>query len=54
MKIQYHNRKPLSSELSGGAIYVTFDELLLTSDVLSLNLPLNVNAFSTTLDEVNY
>jgi glyoxylate reductase len=42
MKIQYYNRNPLSEELSGGAKYVTFDELLATSDVLSLNLPLNV------------
>jgi len=39
---QYHNRTKLSDELSGGAKYVTFDELLRTSDVLSLNLPLNV------------
>ena len=46
MKIQYHNRNPLSSELDGGAKYVTFDELLSTSDVLSLNLPLNVNISS--------
>jgi len=43
MKIQYHNRNQLSPELSGGAKYVSFDELLATSDVLSLNLPLNVS-----------
>jgi D-3-phosphoglycerate dehydrogenase len=43
MKIQYFNRKELSAELSGGAKYVGFDELLATSDVLSLNLPLNVS-----------
>lgn len=42
MKIQYYNRSKLSDELSGGAKYVSFDELLSTSDVLSLNLPLNV------------
>lgn len=42
MKIQYHNRRELSEELSGGAKYVSFDELLATSDVISLNLPLNV------------
>ena len=42
MKSQYHNRSKLSDELSGGAKYVSFDELLATSDVLSLNLPLNV------------
>ncbi|KAK4890392.1 glyoxylate reductase [Elasticomyces elasticus] len=39
----YHNRKPLSDELAGGAKYVSFDELLAQSDVLSLNLPLNKN-----------
>jgi len=39
----YHNRKPLSSEMAGGAKYVSFDELLAQSDVLSLNLPLNVS-----------
>jgi lactate dehydrogenase-like 2-hydroxyacid dehydrogenase len=44
MKLQYHNRHPLSSDeekAAGNAKYVTFDELLATSDVLSLNLPLN-------------
>lgn len=44
MEIQYYNRNPLSEELSGGAKYVSFDELLATSDVLSLNLPLNVRS----------
>ncbi|QSZ29044.1 hypothetical protein DSL72_003554 [Monilinia vaccinii-corymbosi] len=43
MKCQYHNRNKLSEELSGGAKYVSFDELLATSDVISLNLPLNKN-----------
>ncbi|KAF2761682.1 glyoxylate reductase [Pseudovirgaria hyperparasitica] len=43
MKVIYHNRSRLSEELSGGAEYVSFDELLGTSDVLSLNLPLNKN-----------
>ncbi|KAJ5286635.1 D-isomer specific 2-hydroxyacid dehydrogenase [Penicillium angulare] len=43
MKVIYHNRRQLSEELSGGAQYVTFDELLSTSDVISLNLPLNKN-----------
>lgn len=42
MRIIYHNRRKLSDELSGGAEYVSFDELLGQSDVLSLNLPLNV------------
>ena len=39
----YHNRNRLSEEQSGGAEYVAFDELLARSDVLSLNLPHNVN-----------
>jgi glyoxylate reductase len=42
MTTQYYNRTKLDDELSGGAKYVTFDELLASSDVLSLNLPLNV------------
>lgn len=46
MKVIYHNRRQLSEELSGGAQYVTFDELLSTSDVLSLNLPLNVSGLT--------
>ncbi|PSK42387.1 hypothetical protein B9Z65_4301 [Elsinoe australis] len=41
MTIQYHNRSRLSPELEDGAKYVSFDELLNTSDVLSLNLALN-------------
>ncbi|KAI9042975.1 60S ribosomal uL22 domain-containing protein [Aspergillus affinis] len=43
MKIHYHNRSRLSPELEGDATYVSFDELLATSDVLSLNLALNAN-----------
>ncbi|EMF13096.1 hydroxyisocaproate dehydrogenase [Sphaerulina musiva SO2202] len=41
MTIQYHNRNRLSEEKEQGAKYVSFDELLQTSDVLSLNLALN-------------
>lgn len=41
MKIQYHNRSRLPPELEGDATYVSFDELLANSDVLSLNLALN-------------
>ncbi|KAB8068167.1 D-isomer specific 2-hydroxyacid dehydrogenase [Aspergillus leporis] len=41
MKVVYHNRRQLSEELSGGAEYLTFDDLLAKSDVISLNLPLN-------------
>ncbi|KAI5780444.1 D-isomer specific 2-hydroxyacid dehydrogenase [Geopyxis carbonaria] len=37
----YHNRRRLAPELEEGAEYVSFDELLARSDVLSLNLPLN-------------
>ncbi|KAF8422025.1 D-isomer specific 2-hydroxyacid dehydrogenase [Tirmania nivea] len=43
MKVQYHNRKRLPEDQEDGAKYVSFDELLATSDVLSLNLPLNVH-----------
>ncbi|EEP80486.1 hydroxyacid dehydrogenase [Uncinocarpus reesii 1704] len=43
MKVIYHNRRKLSPELADGAQYVSFDELLGQSDVLSLNLPLNKN-----------
>jgi glyoxylate reductase len=41
MKIQYHNRRQLPPNEENGATYVTFEELLKTSDVLSLNLALN-------------
>ncbi|KAK8176375.1 D-3-phosphoglycerate dehydrogenase [Phyllosticta citribraziliensis] len=43
MKIQYHNRSRLSAELEaagGNASYVSFDELVRTSDVISVNLSL--------------
>ena len=43
MKVQYHNRSKLSDELSEGAKYVGFEELLRTSDVISLNVPLNAS-----------
>ena len=43
MKVQYHNRSKLNDEMSGGAKYVGFEELLGTSDVISLNVPLNVS-----------
>lgn len=41
MTIQYHNRNRLPPEQEQGAKYVSFDELLQTSDLLSLNLALN-------------
>ena len=40
MEIQYHNRSRLPPQLEKGAKYVSFEELLKTSDVLSLNLSL--------------
>ena len=45
MKTIYHNRNPLSKKLEEGAQYVSFDQLLAQSDVLSLSLPLNVSLF---------
>lgn len=42
MSVVYHNRRRLDPELEHGAKYVTFDELLGQSDVISLNLPLSV------------
>lgn len=47
MRVQYHNRKELDGELAGGAKYVGFNDLLRTSDVISLNLPLNVSLLSS-------
>lgn len=42
MDVQYHNRRRLPQEEEDGTRYVeTLDELLATSDVISLNLPLN-------------
>ncbi|PKY05254.1 glyoxylate reductase [Aspergillus campestris IBT 28561] len=43
MRVVYHNRRELSEEMAAGAQYVSFEELLKTSDVISLNLPLNKN-----------
>lgn len=37
----YHNRRKLDDEKADGAEYVSFEDLLKRSDVLSLNLPLN-------------
>jgi glyoxylate reductase len=47
MKVMYHNRNKLSEELAMGAFYTTFDNLLRSSDVLSVNLPLNVSVDET-------
>lgn len=43
MTIIYHNRSRLSPELEGDAKYVSFDDLLAQSDILSLNLALNAS-----------
>ena len=43
MRVIYHNRNPLDDVAAAGAEYVSFDDLLARSDVLSLNLPLNAN-----------
>lgn len=45
VRIQYYNRTRLAPDVEAelGAEYVGFEELLKTSDVLSLNLPLNVS-----------
>ena len=48
MTIVYHNRNRLSPDLEDGATYVpSLDELLSTSDVVSLNLPLNAKTRHT-------
>jgi glyoxylate reductase len=41
MSIQYHNRNRLPESEEQGAKYVSFDDLMKTSDVISLNLALN-------------
>ncbi|KAI0424342.1 D-isomer specific 2-hydroxyacid dehydrogenase [Xylaria sp. FL1042] len=43
MRIIYHNRRRLDPSLEQDAEYVSFDELLVRSDVLSLNLALNAS-----------
>jgi len=41
LKIKYHNRSRLPKDLEGDATYVSFDELLAQSDIISLNLGLS-------------
>jgi glyoxylate reductase len=43
MRVQYHNRSALPPHLAQAGEYVSFDSLLATSDVLSLNLSLTSN-----------
>lgn len=45
MRVIYHNRRRLGREVAGLAEYVTFEDLLEQSDVVSVNLPLNVSPF---------
>lgn len=40
-KFLYHNRRRLPEEQEDGAEYVSFDELLEKSDIISINIPLN-------------
>jgi glyoxylate reductase len=40
MKIQYHNRHPLPDAKAQGATYVSLEELIFTSDIISLHLAL--------------
>lgn len=39
---RYHNRRPLSEEEAAGAEYVSFEKLLTESDIITINVPLNV------------
>lgn len=42
-KFIYHNRRRLSPDLENGCEYVSFEELLSQSDIISVNIPLNAN-----------
>jgi lactate dehydrogenase-like 2-hydroxyacid dehydrogenase len=39
----YHNRKPLPTGQAGGASYVSLDELLSKSDIISIHVPLSAS-----------
>ncbi|KAH7357432.1 D-isomer specific 2-hydroxyacid dehydrogenase [Pyrenochaeta sp. MPI-SDFR-AT-0127] len=41
LKVIYHNRNPLPEEQALEAAYVTFDELLVESDIISVHVPLS-------------
>jgi lactate dehydrogenase-like 2-hydroxyacid dehydrogenase len=43
MRVIYHNRCRLDKDRAGSAEYVTLEDLLEKSDVVSVNLPLNVS-----------
>ena len=61
LKLQYHNREPVSSNNNAtSAEYVSFETLISTSDIISLHVPLNestkdligVEAFSMMKEKV--
>lgn len=41
LKVVYHNRKQLSEDEAAGAHYVSFDQLLSDSDIISIHVPLS-------------
>ncbi|KAJ5195679.1 hypothetical protein N7449_006158 [Penicillium cf. viridicatum] len=43
VKTVYHNRNPLPFERNAGAEYVSFRKLLVESDIISVNVPLNAH-----------
>lgn len=43
MRVMYHNRSEIDKEQGGTAEFVTLEDLLEQSDVVSVNLPLNVS-----------
>ncbi|OKL64326.1 hypothetical protein UA08_00895 [Talaromyces atroroseus] len=43
LKTIYYNRRALPSEQAAGAEYVSFEKLLIESDIISINVPLNAN-----------
>ncbi|KAF2181163.1 hypothetical protein K469DRAFT_729564 [Zopfia rhizophila CBS 207.26] len=40
LKCVYHNRNPLPEDLAAGCAYVSFDQLLADSDIISVHVPL--------------
>ena len=41
LNVIYHSRTPLSSDNAAGAQYVSFDQLIKDSDIISIHVPLN-------------
>jgi glyoxylate reductase len=54
LRVVYHNRTVLSKELAAGAEWVGFRELLGESDVVSVNVPLNVRTLHSTQLHLGY